>query len=54
MVLSRITMSWATPSTARIHHRLLWFDSPSLIAASPGGANSVVTLIAASVDPKWS
>ena len=36
-VLSRITISWATPSTARIHHRIAWFAAWSAVSATSSG-----------------
>src|SRR4029077_19286229 len=33
-VLSRMTISWATPSTARIHHRMAWFAAWSAVSAT--------------------
>jgi hypothetical protein len=35
-VLSRMTISWATPRTARIHHRMAWFAAWSAVSASSG------------------
>ena len=36
-VLSRMTISWATPSTARIHHRIAWFAAWSVVSATSTG-----------------
>jgi len=56
MVLSRITISWATPNTARIHHRRLWLAAAS-VGPSPGpeeGSMVVVSVTSASVRTKRS
>jgi len=33
-VLSRMTISWAMPSTPRIHHRIVWFAAWSVVSAT--------------------
>src|ERR1700689_2273102 len=32
--LSRMTISWATPRTSRIHHRIAWFAAWSAVSAT--------------------
>ena len=44
MVLSRMTINWAIPSTARIHHRLVSLATRSA-ATSPPARSTVINVV---------
>ena len=54
MVLSRMTINWAIPSTARIHHRMVWLDSLAVGAAADSACGEVVVLMERLRTLKWS